>query len=237
MPNLNDWNSRAGVLAVASQRKNYPSGALMAANQRAHAEITHSDAPSRDARGGQLRLLRTRQDMDPVWLATQACISVRQLYQLENGETSLFYSEGLRNQAGRRVAFLLGAQWDALAQLDQTTSAPAAVPDRVLRLVSGPAAATPLPGVGPSAPASTDPVARQDFPMGLTKPAADTVLAEVPVTAKIIHHSEPDLEATAGTGRSSWIWTLTGWLMAGAAGVQVGVWLVDAGVQWTRIVF
>jgi len=223
---------------MTSQRWNYSNGALMTANQRAHAEMVHSNLPSSDARGEQLRLLRTGQNMDPAWLATQACISLRQLYQLENGETSLFYSEGLRNQAGRRVASLLGAQWDALAKLGQATSAPAAVPDRVLKLVSGPTAPVPMPETGNPLPASTDPVARHDFPMGLAKPAADTVLDELPVTAKITHHSDSDLAATSGAEGSSWAWTLTGWLLAGVAGVVAGWWLVGyAGVQWTDIVF
>ena len=88
---------------------------LAQANQRASALHENSGVPGTDPRGMALRQLRIERQLDPASLATQACISVPQLLQLENGESSLFYSEGLRNQTGRRVAALLGADWDALA--------------------------------------------------------------------------------------------------------------------------
>jgi hypothetical protein len=69
---------------------------------------------SGDPKGRVLRQLRVQLGIDPSLLATQACMSLSQLYQLEDGGTSRFYSESLRRQAGRRVAALLGADWDQM---------------------------------------------------------------------------------------------------------------------------
>jgi len=88
--------------------------ALLAANTRARSELMAEPDTGADARGQALRNLRLQQQRDPVVLATEACISLRQLFQLETGAHSLFYSPGLRNQAGRRVATILGADWDRL---------------------------------------------------------------------------------------------------------------------------
>jgi hypothetical protein len=95
--------------------------ALSVANAQAQSFFANtSNAGTPDVRGTSLRLLRLQQNIDPVILATQACISLRQLDQLETGEISLFYCQSLRNQAGRRVATLLNSHWD---QLTTTTAA------------------------------------------------------------------------------------------------------------------
>lgn len=96
---------------------------------------------SSDPRGRRLRALRQAQGLNPSEVATEACISLGQLYELETGGERLFYSTTLRQQAGRRVAQLLGADWDRLGDDDRTRneadSAPAAA-----RL--GPAHAVPI---------------------------------------------------------------------------------------------
>ena len=76
--------------------------------------------PSQDPRGQRLRQIRKAQGLDPSSVATQACISLGQLYELETGGERLFYSTTLRDQAGRRVAQLLGEDWDALAEANTT---------------------------------------------------------------------------------------------------------------------
>lgn len=116
MPGLKSWAAQDSTDLLSSHRqKHAPAGALSAANALARGSFDQPLPPqSMDVRGQHLRQLRLQRDLDPVLLATQACISLRQLQQLETGEHSLFYSAGLRNQAGRRVAALLGAQWDEL---------------------------------------------------------------------------------------------------------------------------
>jgi len=115
MSNLKSWSSPESGSVLARGQRKAPHGALLAANTRALAEIGPLPEPvDQDVRGQALRQLRMQKGWDAVSLATQACISLRQLQQLETGEHSLFYSAGLRNQAGRRVAALLGAQWDEL---------------------------------------------------------------------------------------------------------------------------
>jgi len=69
---------------------------------------------SNDPRGRRLRALRQAQGLKPSEVATEACISLGQLYELETGGERLFYSATLRQQAARRVAQLLGADWDRL---------------------------------------------------------------------------------------------------------------------------
>ena len=116
MSQLKSWSSTAdGNSLMPHGSRTRTSNALMAANNRARSEVNMNPGTSLDKRGQALRLLRLQQQVDPAELATQACISLRQLFQLETGATSLFYSDSLRNQAGRRVAGLLGTDWDQLS--------------------------------------------------------------------------------------------------------------------------
>lgn len=92
---------------------------LAQANERARSRLDYDNvATSSDPRGRLLRLQRLERKIDPATLATQACISLPQLYQIEIGECTLFYSQGLKHQAARRVAALLGLDWDALPAHD-----------------------------------------------------------------------------------------------------------------------
>lgn len=91
---------------------------LSQANQRAKPLGNSTPIQGTDPQGAALQQLRLARNLDAATLASQACLSVPQLYELENGHASLFYSTGLRNQAGRRVAALLGADWDALGHPD-----------------------------------------------------------------------------------------------------------------------
>lgn len=116
MSQLKSWSSTADGASLLSQgNRTRTTNALMAANSRARSELGLAADASQDTRGQALRMLRLQQQVDPAELATQACISLRQLFQLESGATSLFYSDSLRNQAGRRVASMLGADWDRLS--------------------------------------------------------------------------------------------------------------------------
>ncbi len=114
MPHLKSWASSDNISLLPGGRRPRQSTALLAANTRAQSEVGAGPETGQDNRGHALRMLRMQQQIDPAELATQACISLRQLFQLETGATSLFYSDGLRNQAGRRVASILGADWDRL---------------------------------------------------------------------------------------------------------------------------
>ena len=94
---------------------------------------------SPDPQGQQLRLIRKAQGLDPSRVATEACISLGQLYELETGGRRLFYSETLRQQAGRRVALMLGCDWDALGPTTSTCptgATSASAPDRAAAAVS-----------------------------------------------------------------------------------------------------
>ncbi|MFY7871541.1 MAG: helix-turn-helix domain-containing protein [Limnohabitans sp.] len=70
------------------------------------------EQPSKDPHGQILRQLRQSQHRSPSDIATLACISLGQLYELETGGNRLFYSDALRQQAARRVAQLLNSRWE-----------------------------------------------------------------------------------------------------------------------------
>jgi cytoskeleton protein RodZ len=56
-----------------------------------------------------LQHLRITAGLDVATLARKACLSVAQIQQLENGQSSSFYSEAIRTQASRRVMAILKA--------------------------------------------------------------------------------------------------------------------------------
>ena len=87
---------------------------LLLANRSSLTHMGLGTDASNDPKGAILRQLRQRQHLDPAELATQACISLAQLYEIELGLTERFYSPSLREQAARRVAHLLNADWDQL---------------------------------------------------------------------------------------------------------------------------
>ena len=84
---------------------------------------------SSDPHGNTLRRIRLTHGVDPVALATAACISVRQYYQLESGETSLFHSAITRSISAKRVATLLAADWDAIVNGEFDDSELVILPD------------------------------------------------------------------------------------------------------------
>lgn len=150
-----------------------------------------SDTPG-DPKGRILRQLRLQVGIDPSLLATQACMSLSQLYELEDGGNSRFYSESLRRQAGRRVARLLGADWDNMEleernfsstssnvvplQRPGTMSVPAPVVEAKVRSEAEHVQAiTMSPDHTPTAVANQD---SQALFMGLATPALETVLVD-----------------------------------------------------------
>ena len=105
-------SSLSRTLARPGHNKN-----LLQANRDAVTLLGLGNDPTFDMKGQVLRQLRLTQNLDPALLATEACISVAQLYEIEKGVDSLFYSDNLRQQAARRIAQLLGIDWD---QIDES---------------------------------------------------------------------------------------------------------------------
>lgn len=219
MQKLTPWTQAPEETGFRGRQRITYGGALTAANARALAELeAQAGSAGRlpdDPPGRHLRMLRLQQQVDPVTLASRACISLRQLYQLETGETSLFYSQAMRNQAGRRVARLLGAQWDALGQ-----TGPSAITDKPLKLVP-PHTPTPASAQVQVADAATEPEVQPH--MGLVRAASETLTVAAPDTA-LITAPRPQTDANnAPSGRSAfWAWTLVGWVLAGGAGFGIG---------------
>lgn len=186
--------------------------ALTMANARAKEVVAVSaDEVCQDVRGLRLRSLRMENGCDPAALATRACISLRQLYQLESGGHSLFYSRALRDQAGRRVAVLLGAYWDDLSeqsvlavQVPQSSQAlpsdVAVVAEPLLQMAQSLAPLTVGSGVG----------------SGLSHPTEETLWGD-PLFLSDVQY----LDAESQVLDRAWMdW---GWLIFALAGVMLAV--------------
>lgn len=122
MPNL---KSSPSIKLAFTRHNTLPGRAprtLQSANKEALDTLGQPEISVLDPKGRVLRQLRVQAGIDPSELATQACMSLSQLYELENGENSRFYSDSLRRQAGRRVARLLGADWDTLELQELSTA-------------------------------------------------------------------------------------------------------------------
>lgn len=118
---------------------------LSQANQEALLSLGNPSAPSSDPQGQCLRQIRLKQGKNPAELATQACISLAQLYELESGANTLFYAADFALQAKRRVARLLGEDWDTIAA--HPTCGIRTASSNVRTLLPVPAATAPQPAI------------------------------------------------------------------------------------------
>lgn len=211
--------------------------------QNANKEALHLlgqalDTPG-DPKGRVLRQLRLQMGIDPSILATQACMSLSQLYELEEGGISLFYSDSLRRQAGRRVAHLLGADWDSLALEERDKPHPTTsnvVPLQRPGTVSAAAAIAPIAeqvkAQAPQEPSAfitmladeprqaPAPHAEQAVPMGLTTPASETLLVE---PAALPHITTAPQTQQKSSGLGGVLMTLLFICALGAAGAYAFV--------------
>lgn len=151
---------------------------LMSSNRSAIEHLGLGGAPSRDPKGGALRQLRLDRGVDPSWLATQACISLAQLYEIETGEGELFYSVMLREQTARRIARLLNADWDTL-KLRQPVplSGHNVVHLQRTSNIGHPRRAPSLEGSDPATALTPTPQRMQPIALGLATPSAENQAA------------------------------------------------------------
>lgn len=206
---------------------------LQSANKEA---LSHLGLPSEtpgDPKGRILRQLRLQLGIDPSLLATQACMSLSQLYELEDGGNSRFYSESLRRQAGRRVARLLGADWDRMEQEARayahpvsnvvplqrpgTSPMPPAIVEVKVRVAPEPIQAITM--TADEAPTTPAPKALQTVSMGLATPASETVLVEPPV----LHYTAPAVEVQTPSSTGRTVLILLTVIALGAAGAYAFV--------------
>jgi transcriptional regulator with XRE-family HTH domain len=130
---------------------------LLLANKNMEKFIGQQSTDSDDPSGSVLRRLRTQKGLEAFVVASRACITVGQLYELETGKDSLFYTPGLRRKAAQRVATILGSDWDnILAGRVSTKALPSAAAR--LHLLKPPAPASPsLFKPTPPAPVAVSP--------------------------------------------------------------------------------
>ena len=107
---------------------------LLQANKNLETFIGDQNSDTTDRFGRVLRRLRIQQGVEAFVVASKACITVWQLYELETGKDTLFYTPGLRHKAAQRVAEFLGTDWsDILEGRVATRALP--VPTAQLRLL------------------------------------------------------------------------------------------------------
>lgn len=140
---------------------------LLHANRVSLSHMGKSADASQDPKGRHLRQLRLNKAIDPAELATLACISLAQLFEIEQGLTSRFYSPALREQAARRVAKLLDADWDHLGEMALPVKPDTSIFER------------PWPLSIDTAPPSTvdDPLPSMVDPQSMVLPALDQPIA------------------------------------------------------------
>ena len=112
MQNLKLSNSGKSLPFSKGPYKPGQTQSLLSSNLESLSLLGQSTAASADPKGQVLRQVRLSQGLDPSVLASQACISLAQLYELEEGWDSRFYSPSLRQQAARKVSRILGLNWD-----------------------------------------------------------------------------------------------------------------------------
>jgi hypothetical protein len=89
---------------------------LLKENKSSQAFIGHQSTETDDPFGSVLRKLRFQQGLDAAVVASNACISIWQLYELETGKEGLFYTPGLRRRAAERVAAFLKSDWNEICE-------------------------------------------------------------------------------------------------------------------------
>jgi transcriptional regulator with XRE-family HTH domain len=89
---------------------------LLQANKSLETFIGDQNSDTNDPFGRVLRRLRIHKGLEACVVASKACITVWQLYELETGEDTLFYTPGLRIKAAQRVAEFLGTDWSEILQ-------------------------------------------------------------------------------------------------------------------------
>ena len=89
---------------------------LLNANKNSQMFIGLQSTETDDPSGCVLRKLRIQQGLDPSLVASHACITVWQLYELETGKDTLFYTPVLRTRAAERVARFLKSDWADICQ-------------------------------------------------------------------------------------------------------------------------
>ena len=87
---------------------------LLQANKNLETFIGDQNSDTNDPFGRVLRRLRIHKGLEASVVASKACITVWQLYELETGEDTLFYTPGLRLKASQRVAEFLGTNWSEI---------------------------------------------------------------------------------------------------------------------------
>lgn len=222
MQNLNFTPFTRTPSLVRSPMRPGRNESLLRANRESLAHLGSGGEVTTDPKGRILRQLRLNAGLDPSELATRACISLAQLYEIEKGLTTLFYSNSLREQAARRVARLLCTDWETLT----TAEAGAQASSNVVQLqwpgaTKGASAAhLSSPSPNEAEPGGASPLIPHEEapPLGLSTPCASTVQ-----TASS-HTAEPKKSRPKPRGTQVLTWVFWTALVCAAGAYAIDVW-------------
>ena len=112
--------------------------------------------PARQINGALLRERREAKGWAQTDLATRACLSLRQVRQIEDGGNSSFYSESVKATAARKIATLLGLAPESAYVQDQVLSTALSPASEPLPLADGEIAQAPVVAQHAPSPAGAD---------------------------------------------------------------------------------
>lgn len=190
-------------MTLKGQLKSRP---LSQANQEAMLLLGNVTQPSPDPHGQCLRQARLVQQKDPADLSTQACISLAQLYNIESGCSDLFYTPELAVQAKKRVARLLGKDWETIASGPGCTAANSTVTKITPVALVMPASATSAP---------VDDIAVPRLITASADTPTETTPLPLPAATALSTAVEPEPAEEPSKKNSSWAWVIVLTLIAG----------------------
>lgn len=200
---------------------------LLHANRSSAAHLDQFTEISEDPKGRLIRSLRIQLELDPAELATQACISVAQLYEIEQGLSTRFYSSSLREQAAKRVAKLLNADWDKLEETAIALKSTNKVVQLQWPLSNKPSPMARQQELNALSDSHTSPSAalKQPIALVLSTPCQNQVNQVIPQSQEtpVIGHQQP-LHVPMKHARSPYFWRSLMLLLSGLLGYGIALW-------------
>lgn len=190
--------------------------------------------------GARLRQLREAAGLSVSALARMAALSKNQIEQLESGGDSLFYNPGVKRQAARKLATLLGVDpKTVLTDPDERLPSPLEIPATAAHTPDAPSPEISLSNTESMVPAHEDPAPAP-------QPSAKTDQVVTPPLGEAVHvqlagEQDSGIHGPSGKKKASktWLWTLMVFLggLAAAGGVawQQGLLPAQTLDEWVQL--
>lgn len=190
--------------------------------------------------GARLRQLREKAGLSVSALARMAALSKNQIEQLESGGDSLFYNPGVKRQAARKLAALLGVDpKTVLTDPDERLPSPLEIPATVAHTPHAPSPEISLRNTESVVPTHAGPAPA-------SQPNAKTDQIVTPALGEAVHVQLAGEQGSGIHGPSSkkkasktWLWTLMvllgGLTAAGGVAWQQGLLTAQTLDEWVHL--